>query len=248
MSSNKSNSESPDIPDEDMYDPASTNFEAISETVDPFESYTEDDFPKLPGQRNEAQQNELNKSSYCIEPKSNLTANTSQPKLKENMKQPDQNRVKFSAAQLRNQSCTTEINEKLSLNAPINTKDAILHARDLLVLGYRLTNYRMEQARLLDLLEIFREYTEQGILSKASKIIASQITNLERATRQIETKARDLKRTNTSAGHNIFTSSSQKQQTEKHGENMQPTQSMATVASNGATKSNVPQEWIVVGQ
>ncbi|RKF73346.1 hypothetical protein GcC1_090017 [Golovinomyces cichoracearum] len=64
-----------------MYNPASTNFEAISEStqlalynpespeidmenlcpdnssaVDPFESYTEDDFPKLPSQRNEAQQ------------------------------------------------------------------------------------------------------------------------------------------------------------------------------------------------
>lgn len=53
---------------------------------------------------------------------------------------------------------------------------------------------------------------------------------------------------NTPAVHNIPTRSSQKQQAEKHVENMQPTRSMATVASNGATKSNAPHEWIVVGQ
>lgn len=87
MSPNIYNRESPDIPDENMYDPASTSFEAISENtrlelynpespeinmenlspnnskaVDPFESYTDDDFPEIQSQRNEAKQNELNKS------------------------------------------------------------------------------------------------------------------------------------------------------------------------------------------
>ncbi|KAI6249719.1 hypothetical protein HI914_01314 [Erysiphe necator] len=103
MSSNIYNRESPDIPDENMYDPASTSFEAISENtrlelynpespeinmenlspnnskaVDPFESCTDDDFPEIQSQRNEAKQND------------NLTTNSSQPKLNQNMKQPDQ--------------------------------------------------------------------------------------------------------------------------------------------------------------
>jgi len=42
------------------------------------------------------------------------------------------------------------------------------------------------------LLEIFREYTEKGKIQTTSKIIASQVANLETATRQIETKARAL--------------------------------------------------------
>ena len=49
-----------------------------------------------------------------------------------------------------------------------------------------------EQSRLLDLIEVFREYTEKGRLYKASNIIATQVANLESATRRIETKAKDL--------------------------------------------------------
>jgi hypothetical protein len=74
-------------------------------------------------------------------------------------------------------------------------KSAILEARDLMVLASTLATSRDEQTRLLDLLEVFREYTEKGLLYKASSIISSQIANLETATRQIETKARDLNKT-----------------------------------------------------
>ncbi|KAE8440280.1 hypothetical protein EG329_011054, partial [Mollisiaceae sp. DMI_Dod_QoI] len=38
----------------------------------------------------------------------------------------------------------------------------VLQARDLLVRAYTVTGSRDKQARLLDLLEVFREYTEQG--------------------------------------------------------------------------------------
>jgi hypothetical protein len=62
-------------------------------------------------------------------------------------------------------------------------KSAILEARDLIVLASTLTTSRNEQTRLLDLLEVFREYTEKGQLYKASTIITSQIANLETATR-----------------------------------------------------------------
>src|SRR5437016_4676399 len=71
-------------------------------------------------------------------------------------------------------------------------KRAILKARDLLVEAYTLTTSKDEQAKLLDLLEVFREYTEHGKLQKASNIISSQIANLETTTRQIESKARAL--------------------------------------------------------
>ena len=63
------------------------------------------------------------------------------------------------------------------------SQSAILEARDLIVLASTLTNSRDEQTRLLDLLAIFREYTEKGNLFKASLIITSQIANLESATR-----------------------------------------------------------------
>jgi hypothetical protein len=62
----------------------------------------------------------------------------------------------------------------------------------LIVQAYTLTKAREEQSKLLDLLEVFREYTEKGRLQTASTIIASQIANLESATRQIENKARAL--------------------------------------------------------
>src|ERR1035437_6046671 len=73
-----------------------------------------------------------------------------------------------------------------------SAREAILQARDLIVQAYSLALSREEQSKLLDLLEVFREYTEKGRLKAASTIIASQIANLETATRQIETKARAL--------------------------------------------------------
>ena len=45
-------------------------------------------------------------------------------------------------------------------NQPTTAREAILLARDLVVKAYSLTQSREEQAKLLDLLEVFREYTE----------------------------------------------------------------------------------------
>jgi hypothetical protein len=83
----------------------------------------------------------------------------------------------------------------LAQDCVYTAKTAILEARDLIVLASTLAESRDEQSRLLDLLEVFREYTEKGLLYKASSIITSQIANLETATRQIESKARDLNKT-----------------------------------------------------
>ena len=73
-------------------------------------------------------------------------------------------------------------------------REAIRQARDLIIKALSLTESFEEQSRLLDLIKVFREYTEKGRLYKASSIIATQVANLEPATRKIETKARDLAR------------------------------------------------------
>ena len=80
---------------------------------------------------------------------------------------------------------------RTSQNKP-TARELVLQARDLLLEASTRTELRDEQSRLLDLLEIFREYTEKGRLQHTSSIIASQVANLESATRKIETKARAL--------------------------------------------------------
>ena len=58
-------------------------------------------------------------------------------------------------------------------NQPIIAREAILLARDLVVQAYSLTQAREEQAKLLDLLEVFREYTERGRIQAALSILAT---------------------------------------------------------------------------
>ncbi|KAM3073735.1 hypothetical protein ACMFMG_012184 [Clarireedia jacksonii] len=65
----------------------------------------------------------------------------------------------------------------------------ILQARDLLIEALSLVKSREKQTDILDLIEIFREYTESNQIKKASQLLAGQINNLEYATRRIETKA-----------------------------------------------------------
>ena len=50
-------------------------------------------------------------------------------------------------------------------------KDLVLQARDLLVQAYSLTSSRDEQARLLDLVEIFREYAKKGTYTSRFDLI-----------------------------------------------------------------------------
>jgi hypothetical protein len=74
---------------------------------------------------------------------------------------------------------------------PTNSQQLVLEARDLLVRAYSTTTSRVEQGKLLDLLQIFREYTESGIIQKTSSILATQVANLEQASRKIESQARN---------------------------------------------------------
>jgi hypothetical protein len=71
----------------------------------------------------------------------------------------------------------------------------ILEARDLLVKAAGLTKEYDEQTRLLDLIEIFREYAEKGKVLKTSNIIVSQVASLKNTTRRMESKAKELAQT-----------------------------------------------------
>jgi hypothetical protein len=55
-----------------------------------------------------------------------------------------------------------------------------------------LTKEYDKQTRLLDLIEIFREYAEKGKILKTSNIIVLQIVSLENTTRRMESKAKEL--------------------------------------------------------
>jgi hypothetical protein len=68
----------------------------------------------------------------------------------------------------------------------------ILKARDLLVKTINLTKKYDKQTRLLDLIEIFREYAEKRKVLKTSNIIVLQITSLENTTWRIESKTKEL--------------------------------------------------------
>ncbi len=89
---------------------------------------------------------------------------------------------------------TKEPRTSTQQNSPANStnsaQDLILNARDLLVQAYSASKSRLEQAKLLDLLEIFREYTEKGVIQKTSSILATQVANLEQASRKIENQTR----------------------------------------------------------
>ena len=145
-----------------------------------------------------------------------------------------------------------------------SAKDAILQARDLLVKAYTLSDSRAEQSRLLDLLEIFREYTEKGKLQTTSAIIASQVANLEQATRQIESKARTLAKTQMPSLPSITSTTSMPRQPPlgtgtgpgpsgppgPPGTTLETapgtTPSFASVASTGTSSSSSSYEWTTV--
>lgn len=123
---------------------------------------------------------------------------------------------------------------------PDSARTAILQARDLIVQAYTLTKSREEQSKLLDLLEVFREFTEKGRIQNASSIIASQVANLETATQQIEKKARDLAKTSARASESTTRSTSRSTSSPSTG-------SFASIAAKGASTA-ATQEWTTTGQ
>jgi hypothetical protein len=75
-------------------------------------------------------------------------------------------------------------NQRTQTNAE-TVKEAILGARDLILKASTTTDDREEQSRLLDLLEIFREYTEKGKVRQTASILATQIAGLENTAKQL---------------------------------------------------------------
>ena len=74
-----------------------------------------------------------------------------------------------------------------------SAKETLLKARDLILEASLLAETSQEQSKILDLLGIFREYTEIGEIKALLSLLASQVNNLESATRKIESKTRALK-------------------------------------------------------
>jgi hypothetical protein len=72
-----------------------------------------------------------------------------------------------------------------------NIRNTILEARDLIIKAYTLSQSRDEQSKLLDLVEVFREYTELGRIRHTSSILATQIANLEQTSRKIDNQAKN---------------------------------------------------------
>jgi hypothetical protein len=70
------------------------------------------------------------------------------------------------------------------------TTQLVHQARDLLIKACSLCKSHDRQSRLLDLLEVFREYTEFGRIRHISTILASQVANLEKAIQRIESQAK----------------------------------------------------------
>lgn len=75
----------------------------------------------------------------------------------------------------------SQLNEKVT-----SSKDAIMEARDLLVLPASLEESYDEQSNITDLLEILGEFIKKGNLTKAVIIITSQIDNSETASQKFE--------------------------------------------------------------
>ncbi|KAF1990556.1 hypothetical protein K402DRAFT_390178, partial [Aulographum hederae CBS 113979] len=72
-------------------------------------------------------------------------------------------------------------------------REAILAARDFIVVASQLSHDRTEQSSLLDLLQIFRDFTEKGQVRYASSIIAFQVATLENVSKRIDNKTKTHK-------------------------------------------------------
>jgi hypothetical protein len=116
----------------------------------------------------------------------------------------------------------------------------ILEARELVIRASLVAPSKEEQTRILDLLEVFREYTEKGKIASISKIISSQVLNLETATRKIERIARAPPKSTAITPPTTTTT-----QTTQLPCSKPPT--LAQIASQGPpSTTTAPQEWKLV--
>jgi len=69
---------------------------------------------------------------------------------------------------------------------------AIASAKKLVIKASLLTKIYKEQLRLLDLLKIFREFTETEKVQSAFKVVATQIANLNISAKRLKVRAKQL--------------------------------------------------------
>ena len=119
------------------------------------------------------------------------------------------------------------------------TKSVLLEARDLIIEASTIAITHQEQSKILDLLEIFREYTEKGQVKTVASILANQVNNLETATRKIESKTKALTKTTTYAQAAQGSQPTQDQGVQDHTRSIDRTYSSQNLQ---------PQEWTLVGQ
>jgi hypothetical protein len=141
-------------------------------------------------------------------------------------------RASTSSPSLRNRLQTPQ-NEETSSQS---YKELILKARELVTEASLKAPTYEEKSQILDLLEVFRDYTERGRISNFSKIIGSQVSNLEQATRKIERIAKAPPKPTPIATIAI-----------PETQPVQKPPSLAQIASQGAIQTtSTPQEWKLV--
>jgi hypothetical protein len=122
-------------------------------------------------------------------------------------------------------------------------QDLIYRARDLLIEAYSASTNRTQQTNILELVQVFREYIESGVLRKASTILATQVASLERATRKVETLARpSLPRQTQASQATQATQSSQASQSSQNSQNNQTSLSYAQIAKSSSNTTS----WTIV--
>jgi hypothetical protein len=75
--------------------------------------------------------------------------------------------------------------QRIANQEPRTVQEAIASARELILKASLLAKAHGEQSKLLDLLEVFREYTETGKVQSASKVVATQVACLDITTKKL---------------------------------------------------------------
>jgi hypothetical protein len=90
--------------------------------------------------------------------------------------------------------------QRLAALTPCATtaEEAIAIARNMVIQAFSLVSCTKKQSQLLDLLEVFRDFTENGRVNKHGlSVLASQVASLETVSRTIGTKIRQLQKPST---------------------------------------------------
>jgi hypothetical protein len=112
-------------------------------------------------------------------------------------------------------------------------EQCLLKARDLVVQASTLATSTKRKTQLLDLLEVFRDFTESGRVNKHGlSVLASQVSSLETVSRSLGSKVRELHKPSST------TSTTQPQPTPKP-----PTPAFTSYAATAARAQPTTSDW-----